>query len=164
MTNKNKTIKLPKKYIPKSLSKKDRKKWASEINKTHKAYKSGKYLKRKNVKTHKNKQSPHIKKAKSMYKIENMSDLKKVSKKVGCSKETLEKIYKKGSGAWFSGSRPNQTQQSWALARVASAITGGGASWVDKNELINGCKKNSKALKLMRKKRNKKTAKRKVKI
>ena len=42
-------------------------------------------------------------------------------------------IMDKGYGAYFSGgSRPNQTPQSWALSRLASVITGGGARKVDK--------------------------------
>ena len=66
--------------------------------------------------------------------------------------ETLEKIANKGRGAYYSsGSRPNQTAESWAMARLASAITGGNSSIVDYNLLESGCKKNSKALKMARK-------------
>jgi hypothetical protein len=71
----------------------------------------------------------------------------------------LEKILSKGRGAYFSsGSRPNQSAESWGLARLASAITGGNASTVDYKILVEGCKPSSKALKLARKtckKRNK---------
>jgi len=52
-------------------------------------------------------------------------------------------------GAYYSsGSRPNQTAKSWGLARLASSVTGGKSSLIDYNILLNGCKKNSKALKL----------------
>ena len=45
-----------------------------------------------------------------------------------------KKIMDKAMGAYFSGgSRPNQTPSSWAYARLASVITGGGARKVDKN-------------------------------
>ena len=38
----------------------------------------------------------------------------------------------KGRAAYFtSGSRPNQTSDSWALARLASVIMNGGARKVD---------------------------------
>tara|TARA_R110002110_G_scaffold51964_1_gene151792 strand:- start:547 stop:975 length:429 start_codon:yes stop_codon:yes gene_type:complete len=44
-----------------------------------------------------------------------------------------KKIMDKAMGAYFSGgSRPNQTPSSWAYARLASVITGGGARKVDK--------------------------------
>jgi len=43
------------------------------------------------------------------------------------------KILDKGKGAYYSsGSRPNQTAESWAYARLASVIMGGGARKVDK--------------------------------
>jgi len=43
-----------------------------------------------------------------------------------------KKIMDKAMGAYFSGgSRPNQTPSSWAYARLASVITGGGARKVD---------------------------------
>jgi hypothetical protein len=52
----------------------------------------------------------------------------------------LKQIVRKGEGAYFSsGSRPNQTSQSWGLARLASSITGGKASAVDYNILNEGC-------------------------
>ena len=41
-------------------------------------------------------------------------------------------ILKKGRGAYYSsGSRPNQSSNSWAYARLASVITGGKARKVD---------------------------------
>ena len=44
-----------------------------------------------------------------------------------------KQIIKKGMGAYFSsGSRPNQTPQSWSYARLASVIMGGAARKSDK--------------------------------
>ena len=44
-----------------------------------------------------------------------------------------KQIIKKGMGAYFSsGSRPNQTPQSWSYARLASVIVGGPARQSDK--------------------------------
>ena len=41
-------------------------------------------------------------------------------------------ILKKGMGAYYSsGSRPNQTPESWAYARLASVIMNGAARKVD---------------------------------
>ena len=69
----------------------------------------------------------------------------------GCSVSALDKIVKKGEGAFYSsGSRPNQTPQSWGYARLASAITGGKAAGVDYAILENGCKSTSRALRLAR--------------
>ena len=70
-------------------------------------------------------------------------------KATGCSRKALSKIINKGQGAYFSsGSRPNQTAQSWGIARLASAITSGKAAAVDYTILEKGCKPGSKALKL----------------
>jgi hypothetical protein len=61
----------------------------------------------------------------------------------------LSKIISKGEGAYFSsGSRPNQTAQSWGVARLASSITGGKAAAIDYHILKDECAKNSRALKL----------------
>jgi hypothetical protein len=69
--------------------------------------------------------------------------------------KTLKKIVNKGKGAYFSsGSRPNQTPESWGLARLASAVSGGKASMVDFNLLEEGCAKDSLALKLARRNRH----------
>jgi len=66
--------------------------------------------------------------------------------------DALEKIVNKGAGAYFSsGSRPNQTGQSWGIARLASAVTGGKASLIDYAILKTGCRSNSKALRLANK-------------
>ena len=46
----------------------------------------------------------------------------------------VDTILRKGKGAYMtSGSRPNQTPSSWALARLASVLTGGKALKVDKD-------------------------------
>ena len=50
-----------------------------------------------------------------------------------------------------SGVRPNQTAQSWGVARLASSLTGGNASVIDYHVLEEGCKPDSKALKLAKK-------------
>mgnify|MGYP001288166645 CR=1 FL=1 len=139
--------KYPKKYIPSTLSKKNANIIKKEINKSQKLYKKGKYHIRKTVKT-KTKQSKHVLNAKRIYKMKTIKINNELSKKTGCSKNALLKIMKKGQGAYFTGSRPNQTPHSWGIARLSSAITGGKSSAVDFNELKSGCKKNSKALRL----------------
>lgn len=143
---------VPKRYVPKSLSKKDKIRAKKELNLSRKMYKKGKYYTRKKVKSFKSKTSNHIINARQIYGLHNIVPSTELANKTGCSVAALEKIVNKGEGAYFSsGSRPNQTAQSWGYARLASAITGGKASAVDYSILENGCKRNSKALNLAKK-------------
>ena len=63
-----------------------------------------------------------------------------ISKITGYKKSGLETIVQKGRGAFFSnpGSvRPNVTgPDQWGMARLYSAISGGAAARIDKNQLI----------------------------
>ena len=94
------------------------------------------------MKSFNSKVSPHIIKARKMYKVDKITPNKKLAKACGCKIEGLRKIVKKGQGAYFSsGSRPNQTGHSWGYARMASAVTGGKAAGVDYNILEKYCKK-----------------------
>ena len=153
--------KVPLRYLPKSLSKKDSKKQRRMLQKSRKLYKKGKYYTRKALKSFTSKKSPHVLNAKKMYTVDKIGATEELSKKTKCSKKALAKIINKGEGAYFSsGSRPNQTAQSWGIARLASAITGGKASIVDFDILENGCSKDSKALKLAKTLRKNKTLRR----
>jgi hypothetical protein len=88
-----------------------------------------------------------------MYKVDKIYPTNELARKTGCSVDALKKIVRKGEGAYYSsGSRPNQTPQSWGLARLASAITGGNASVVDYDILKNGCSHSKKAFLLANKK------------
>ena len=139
----------PKKYIPKSLTKKDKSKQKKELEKSKKMYKKKKYYTREKVKSYKSKKSEHIKNAERIYKLDSIKPSKKLAEKTGCSLKGLQEIVKKGQGAYYSsGSRPGQTSHSWGIARLASSITSGKAAAIDYNILKEGCKKNSKALKL----------------
>lgn len=154
---KNKTVKkYPKKYVPKKLSEKDKKKQKKMLEKSRKMYKQNKYFTRKKVKSFESKVSPHILKARKIYGVDEVVPSQELSNKTGCSIEALDKIVKKGEGAYYSsGSRPNQTGHSWGYARMASAITSGKAAAVDYNILEEGCRPNSKALYLAKKSRKK---------
>jgi len=143
---------FPLRYIPTNLSKKDKLRQKSQIIYSKKQYKKGKYVTRKKLKSFKNKTSKHIINAKKIYKINTVLPNKELSDKTGCSLSALRKIVKKGEGAYFSsGSRPNQTGQSWGLARLASAITSGKAAAVDFNIIDKGCKHNKRAYILAKK-------------
>jgi hypothetical protein len=147
-----KTKSVPRRYIPKGLTKKDKKKQREMLKKSRKMYKKGKYYTRRKVKSFKSKKSNHITKAQKIYKIDKIYPGKELANKTGCSVNALKKIVKKGEGAYFSsGSRPNQTAQSWGYARLASAITGGKSAAVDYNILENGCEMESEALRLAKK-------------
>ncbi len=146
-TRKQKLINLH--YLPKSLSNKDRKKQSQMLLKSRRLYKKGQYYTRKPVKSFPNKTSNHILNARKMYAVDKIGATDELSKKSGCSKSALKKIINKGAGAYYSsGSRPNQTAQSWGLARLASALTAGKAGAIDYNILNEGCKTGSKGYKM----------------
>tara|TARA_Y100001937_G_scaffold103456_1_gene142671 strand:+ start:226 stop:561 length:336 start_codon:yes stop_codon:yes gene_type:complete len=79
------------------------------------------------------------------------NSLTKIAKLTGIPRARLQKIYNKGIGAWKTNvasvrlksgakapSAPRSAKmgkQQWAMARVYSAVTGGKAAKVDKNEL-----------------------------
>ena len=140
-------------YIPQSLSKKDTKKQRKMILNSRKNYRMGernrKYVTRDKLVSFKSKKSGWVSKATDFYNVYTLVVNKKLSRSTGCSVNGLNKIIKKGQGAYYSsGSRPNQTAHSWGVARLGSSIMGGPASNVDYHILKDHCKKNSRALKL----------------
>ena len=159
-------LRVPIKYIPENLNKKDEKKIKKMLKKSIKLYKKNKYYTRKKVKSFKSKKSSHIKKALKMFNLKKFHINSELAKKTGCHINGLKKIMKKGQGAYYSsGSRPNQTSHSWGLARVASAVTGGKSAAIDYTILNKYCHKNSKTMKLAIKSKNKKRKKtRKIKL
>lgn len=142
-------IKVPLRYVPRTLSKKDKRQQLKMLLKSRRLYKKHKYYTRKRVSSYKNKPSKHISNARKIYAIDNIRPSKELALKTGCSLNALNKIVRKGEGAYFSsGSRPNQTAQSWGIARLASALTAGKAAAVDYSILQQGCNPNKKAFKL----------------
>ena len=142
----------PKYYA--NLSLKDKKKQIKMIHKSQKLYKKGKYFTRDKL-NYPIKISPHIIRAQKLYGIKIIPS-KELSKKSGCSLDALKQIVKKGEGAYYSsGSRPNQTPQSWGLARLASALTSGKAAAVDYSIIEKGCNHKKKAFLLANKSRKK---------
>jgi hypothetical protein len=153
-TNKNnKKQKFLVRYLPNRLTRKDKNKQRTMLLKSRRLYKKGKYYTRQKVKSFKSKESQHVKDAEKIYNIDKVVINDELSRKTGCTKQALEKIVNKGEGAYYSsGSRPNQTAQSWGIARLASAITGGKAATIDYSILKEGCReKNSIAIKLANK-------------
>ena len=62
------------------------------------------------------------------------------------SQTTLNKVYKRGLGAYYSsGSRPKTSAHAWAMGRVKSFVSGkGGARKADSDLLRGGSKKKKK--------------------
>ena len=151
-----KIIKFPIRYLPKKLNEKDKKKQIRMLITSKKLYKKHKYYTRKNVKSYKNKTSKNILDARKIYNINIIKPTKELSLKTGCKLSALNKIVNKGEGAYYSsGSRPNQTPQSWGLARLASSLTSGKSAAVDYDIIKKGCNHNKKAFILANKSRKK---------
>ena len=148
-------MKFTVRYLPYTLTKKDKQKQIKMLMKSKKLYRTKKqYYTRKPLASYKNKTSKHILKARKIYNINNLTPSKELARKTGCSLSALNKIVKKGQGAYFSsGSRPNQTSQSWGIARLASSITAGKAAAVDYGILEAGCDHKKKAFILANKSR-----------
>jgi hypothetical protein len=110
------------------------------LMKSRKMYKQKQYFTRKRLPSYHNKTSKYIRRARKIYGIETIQPDQNLANATGCSIDALEQIVRKGEGAYFSsGSRPNQTAQSWGIARLASAVTGGKAAAVDFHILDQGC-------------------------
>ena len=149
-------IKIPRRYLPSLKEIKDSAKQVKMLMKSRKQYKKGKFFTRKKIKSYKSKPSNHITDARKIYGIENVAPNKELAKKTGCSLSALKQIVRKGQGAYYSsGSRPNQTSQSWGLARLASSITAGKSAAVDYNILEKGCDHKKKAFLLAKKSKRK---------
>uniref|UniRef100_A0A6C0JKS5 DUF5824 domain-containing protein n=1 Tax=viral metagenome TaxID=1070528 RepID=A0A6C0JKS5_9ZZZZ len=150
------SIKFPIRYLPKNLTENDKIKQYKMLLKSKKMYKKHMFYTRKKVMSYKNKKSDHISNARKIYNIKNIAPTKELAAKTGCKIEALKQIVKKGEGAYFSsGSRPNQTPQSWGLARLASALTGGKSAAVDYKIIEKGCNHKKRAFILANKSRKK---------
>lgn len=143
-----------KRYLPDTLSRRDKTRQRKELTKSRKLYKQHKYYTRKAVKSFTSKPSKHLIRARKLYGVDNIKPTRELSKQTGCSLKGLRQIVRKGEGAYFSsGSRPNQTAQSWGRARLASSITGGNASAVDFHIINKECSHDKQAYRLAQKPR-----------
>lgn len=130
MPTKDKDTGLPAKYLPKGLSEGDRKRQLKSI-------KEG--TDRPKVKSFKSKPSKWTQLAKEYFgKSPTLDEMATELKRKGASasvKEGLKQILNKGRGAYYSsGSRPNQTAESWAKARLYAVLFGSApARRVDKS-------------------------------
>lgn len=69
---------------------------------------------------------------KELDKMKGGRSKRNIAKVTGIPFKAIDEVFKKGEGAYYSsGSRPNQSPQSWAYARVYSYILGGNARKTD---------------------------------
>ena len=126
------------KYVPKSLSEKDKKLQRKQLKKSAEDYEKGKYTPRKKLKSFKSRPSSYAVEVRK--KLGVPMNFEKIAKKLTSSKtrqkqliQGMEEICEKGKGAYYSsGSRPNQTPFSWCKGRVASVLVGGKSRAIDK--------------------------------
>ena len=156
MTSKSKKVKIPMRYLPSQLTNSDKKKQLKMLSKSKKMYKSHKYFTRKQLSSYINKPSKHVINARKIYNVTTITPNNKLALVTGCSVASLKKIVNKGEGAYYSsGSRPNQTPQSWGVSRLASSITAGKSAAVDYDILNKGCNHSKKAFILANKAKRK---------
>jgi len=151
-----KNYRVPLRYVPSTLSRRDVIKQKQNIDRSRKLYRRGVYYLRPKVASFTSKKSPHIKKATALYGVPNMLPTNALARATKCKKWALRKIINKGRGAYYSsGSRPNQTPDSWGYARLGSVLTGGPSSRIDYHILEKGCSPDSTALQMAVKPKNK---------
>ena len=120
---------IPKKYTAR-LNRKDKKKQLRSLKKSQRSYKKGKYVSRPKLKSFKEKKSTWTQKFHKLH--PEAKTLKQISDVTGIPKPALSAVKRKGMGAYYSsGSRPNQTAESWGLARMYSYILGGPTRKID---------------------------------
>jgi hypothetical protein len=134
MDKAKKNRKIPKRYVPKSLSEAYKKKQLKSI-------KSGTFEDRPKLKTFKSKKSKQTEAFDKKYgdRLKNMKGGKSkqnISKLTGIPVRALKEVYDKGLAAYKTGSRPAQTANSWATARMNSFIMGIGGSRKADKEII----------------------------
>ena len=138
-----KDTKINRRYIPLGLSKRDTVKQRVNIRRSRRGYTKKNYVNRPHLKSFVSKPSSHVSRAKAKFGVDSMVPSPALARATGCKMWALEEIVKKGEGAYYSsGSRPNQTPQSWGYARLASALTGGPAANIDADILERGCSQN----------------------
>lgn len=113
---------LPRKYVPASLSSRDR---AAQIRSIR-----AKRARPRVASFHPHK-SGWTRRAHAFFKGD--TSLRNIARVTGASQAGIRAVLRKGRGAYYSaGSRPNQTASSWARARLYSVLFGGKARTVDR--------------------------------
>ena len=120
-----------KKTYTKGLSKRDTNRQKKNIRTARKSYKKGKYVNRPKLKSYKKKESGWT--AKFHKRHPNAKTIPQIARATGIPAKALNAVKRKGMGAYYSsGSRPNQTEHSWGMARMYSYILGGPTRKIDR--------------------------------
>ncbi len=90
-----------KRYLPDTLSQRDKIRQRKELTKSRKLYKVRKYYTRKSVKSFTSKPSKHVIRARKLYGVDHVKPTRELSKRTGCSLKGLRQIVRKGEGAYF---------------------------------------------------------------
>jgi len=99
---------IPLKYLPRRLTRKDRKQQYQQLLLSRKAYRKGRYMSRRSVSSYPHRPSRHLYRLRKMYGVKNATPSKQLSQATGCSLAAMKQIIRKGEGAYYSsGSRPN---------------------------------------------------------
>ena len=107
----------------------------SRIRASRAAYRRGRYRRRPTPASYKHRTSRHVRDFRRIHKL-SLADRAGIARALGVSRAQQSRILRKGKGAYYSsGSRPGQTPESWARARLASALLGRGACNVDRKIL-----------------------------
>ena len=125
--------KFPSRYTA-GLSAKDRKRQLRSLKKAKRNYKtkrgSKRYVARPKLKSFKSKKSGWTQKFHKLY--PEAKSMRQIADQTGIPLKALMAVKKKGMGAYYSsGSRPNQTAESWGKARMYSYILGGPTRKID---------------------------------
>lgn len=153
---------VPGTYVPRYLPRATRRKIVRGLSKSRRAYERGKYVRRPSMRGVRRTGSRWTGRVRKLYRLPTgRLTLKRLRGATGCRTSTLRKIIRKGKGAYYSsGSRPNQTPESWGVARLYSALAGGPAAKVDFRELEAGCPGRGKTMRLARAARKRKIRRR----
>lgn len=120
ITFKGETKNIPKRYLPDTLKGKDRQAQIKSIFEEKKRPKT-------KVKSRKSKYTAKFDReyGETLDFMDGKRSKKNIAKITGIPFKAIDEVYKKGEGAYYSsGSRPNQTVQSWARGRLYGYIMG----------------------------------------
>lgn len=108
-----------------------------QLEKSRRGYKLDIFTDRKDLPSFKEKPSSYVLKVKKItglpVNFDKLADkLTRTQNRRRMVRKGFEEIYDKGKAAFYSsGSRPNQTPESWGKARVASVLVGGPSRKID---------------------------------
>ena len=96
------SVRVPIRYVPRTLSRKDRRNQIAMLKRSRRMYKRGKYYGRTTkLKSYPHVASKHVVAARRMYRVDRIVPNAALAKATGCSVGSLRQIVKKGEGAFY---------------------------------------------------------------